>query len=242
MATTIVDELEHKEVEDATKVDKAVILDSNESQISGYDQMSKNNSETIKDEIDKIPRATTSDSKVLGFELNQNQKTKRRKKMTKKSDFRHYFDLVNVTKTSKKDGKSFISKMKPLILNFYSCPLCSQWKTTDAKEFEKHHEKCNPTAKIANIQTDAKMCKQRAENLTLENSKENEDNPVSDTEPDQIGYSTDAEPDQSAMQEEVQVESDAPELMTMTINASSTNENVSVTSQNPPVIVQNCIN
>ena len=119
MATTIVDELEHKEVEDATKVDKAVILDSNESQISSYDQMSKNNSETFKDEIDKIPRGTTSDSKVLGFELNQNQKTKIRKKMTKKSDFRHYFDLVNVTKTSKKDGKSFISRMKPIIRNFY---------------------------------------------------------------------------------------------------------------------------
>ena len=149
MATTIVDELEHKEVEDATKVDKAVILDSNESQISSYDQMSKNNSETIKDEIDKIPRGTTSDSKVLGFELNQNQKTKRRKKMTKKSDFRHYFDLVNVTKTSKKDGKSFISKMKPLIRNFYSCSLCTQWKTTHIKEFHKHQEMCNnvPTAK-----------------------------------------------------------------------------------------------
>ena len=66
---TVVDGLEHKE-EDARKVGKAVFLTNDQLQNSSIDQMSKNNSETLKDEM-KIPYS--SDSKVLGFELKQNQ-------------------------------------------------------------------------------------------------------------------------------------------------------------------------
>ena len=66
---TVVDGLEHKE-EDARKVGKAVYLTNDQLQNSSIDQMSKNNSETLKDEM-KIPYS--SDSKVLGFELKQNQ-------------------------------------------------------------------------------------------------------------------------------------------------------------------------
>ena len=66
---TVVDGLEHKE-EDSRKVGKAVFLTNDQLQNSSIDQMSKNNSETLKDEI-KIP--CSSDSKVLGFELKQNQ-------------------------------------------------------------------------------------------------------------------------------------------------------------------------
>ena len=50
----------------------------------------------------------------------------------------HYNEnLVKRTKATK-DGKIEVLKMKPVILNFYACTLCFNWRTTSAKEFEKH--------------------------------------------------------------------------------------------------------
>ena len=48
-------------------------------------------------------------------------------------------DLVKRTEISK-DGKIVLLKMKPVILNFYTCYLCSHWRSTSAKLFEKHND------------------------------------------------------------------------------------------------------
>ena len=71
MDATVVDGLELKEAE-AEKVGKTVFPANDPLQISSdlNDQMSKNSSETMKDEI-KIP--SSSHGNVLGFELKQNQ-------------------------------------------------------------------------------------------------------------------------------------------------------------------------
>ena len=81
-------------------------------------------------------------------------------------------DLVKRTKVTK-DGKSVVMKMKPVILNFYTCNLCSHWRSTSAKDFEEHvfkhmgqnHKTIEEkTEKLGQRQEN---CEKVTENLTL---------------------------------------------------------------------------
>ena len=54
--------------------------------------------------------------------------------------------VVKRTKVTK-DGESVVLKMKPVILNFYTCILCSHWRSTSAREFEEHMDQNHKTTK-----------------------------------------------------------------------------------------------